>query len=141
MVKNTIHLKVNWGDTDMAGIIFYPNYFNWFDIGSHTLFNAVGLSPKDLMFKEKTGLPIIDVGCNYRLPLYYNDDIRVVTKVAEVKEKVFRMEHEVYRGEELTGKGHELRGWVKFDEDGKLKAYPISQHAREMLTNSAVVKN
>lgn len=133
MVENTVNLTVNWGDTDMAGIIFYPNYFKWFDIGSHHLFNKIGLQPKELMFEQNIGFPIIDVGCTFRKPLFYNDQIRVITRVAEVNEKTFRMEHEVYRGEELTGKGYELRGWVRFEE-GKTKAFPIPEEARMKLT-------
>lgn len=133
MAEHSVQLKVNWGDTDMAGIIFYPNYFNWFDIGSHALFNAIGISPGDLMVHDKIGLPIIDVGCSFHKPLVYNDEIQVVTKVVEVREKVFRMEHEVYHEGELTGKGHELRGWVQFLENGKLKACTIPDDVRAKL--------
>ena len=132
MRQNTIDLTVHWGDTDMAGIIYYPNYFHWFDIGSHRLFNKIGIRPKEMMFEEKIGLPIIDVGCTFYKPLYYNDEIRITSKITEVSEKTFRVEHEVYRGEELTGKGYELRGWVKFT-DGKLRAVPISEDARRKM--------
>lgn len=24
-------VKVHWGDTDAAGIVFYPNYYKWMD--------------------------------------------------------------------------------------------------------------
>lgn len=126
MAENRINLHVHWGDTDMAGIIFYPNYFKWFDIGSHYLFNKIGLNPRELIFEDKIAFPIIDASCSFRRPLYYNDEIEVLTKVAEINEKTFRMEHEVYRGGELTGKGHELRGYVKF-ADSKLKACPIPE--------------
>lgn len=134
MTEHTVELKVNWGDTDMAGIIYYPNYFNWFNIGSHTLFKVVGIPLKDLMFQDKIGLPILDVGCSFHKPLFFEDEIQVVTRVAEIKEKTFRMEHEVYRGNELTGKGHELRAWVQFDQNGKLKACTIPEDARIKLT-------
>ncbi|RXT08025.1 thioesterase family protein [Ammoniphilus sp. CFH 90114] len=137
MVENTVNLNVYWGDTDMAGIIYYPNYFKWFDIGWFHLFKKLGIAPKELMEEQKIAFPIIDVGCTFRKPLYYNDEIRVVTRVAEVNEKTFKLVHEVYRGEELTGKGHELRGWVKFDE-GILKAYPIPDEVRRKLTQESV---
>ncbi|MFY0544565.1 acyl-CoA thioesterase [Brevibacillus sp. H7] len=140
MLEHSMHAKVTWGDTDMAGIIYYPNYFNWFNNGSLEMFNAIGLPPRELMSQQKIGLPLLDVGCRFCKPLYFNDEIRVVTKLVEVNEKTFRLEHEVYRGDELTGKGHELRGWVHFDEAGNLKALPIPDEVRKILTGSAAPK-
>ncbi|WP_102262699.1 acyl-CoA thioesterase [Mesobacillus jeotgali] len=133
MTEHSVNLKVHWGDTDMAGIIYYPNYFNWFNIGSHTLFESIGIPLKELMFEDKIALPILDVGCSFHKPLYFGDEIKVVTKVTEVREKVFRMEHEVYKGNELTGKGHELRSWVQFSQEGNLKACTIPDDVRSKM--------
>ncbi|WP_018130324.1 acyl-CoA thioesterase [Effusibacillus pohliae] len=137
MIQNTVNLTVNWGDTDMAGIIYYPNYFKWFDIGSLRLLNTIGLPPKELMLEQKISFPLIDAGCTCYKPLYFNDEIRVVTRIAEVNNKTFKMEHEVYRGDELTGKGYEVRGWVSFAEE-KIKAHPIPEDARKKLTQVKV---
>jgi acyl-CoA thioester hydrolase len=139
MVQNTVRLKVNWGDTDMAGIIYYPNYFKWFDMGSLTLVNAAGISVKDLMREQKIGLPVLDVGCRFRRPLLYNDEIRVVSRITEVNEKTFRIEHEVFRDDELTGHGYEIRGWVHFDENGRLKSQVIPDEVRNLLTEDRVI--
>jgi len=38
MRSNTIHYKIQWGDTDAAGIVFYPDYFRWFDLATHEFF-------------------------------------------------------------------------------------------------------
>lgn len=139
MVEHTIRLRVNWGETDMAGIIYYPNYFKWFDTGSLTLVNAAGISVKDLFHEQRIGLPLLDAGCRFRRPLLYNDEIRVVSRVTEVNEKTFRVEHEVYRGEELTGHGYEIRGWVHFDERGRLKSQVIPDEVRQLLTADRVL--
>ncbi|MGE5701896.1 MAG: acyl-CoA thioesterase [Clostridia bacterium] len=133
MVQNTVHTKVHWGDTDMAGIIYYPNYLKWFDMGTLTLVNEMGVSVIDLFHTEKIGLPLLDAGVTCRKPLLYNDAIRVVSRVTEVNNKTFRLEHEVYRGDELTGHGHEVRGWVQFDDKGNLKAVPIPDSVRKLF--------
>ncbi|WP_096200515.1 acyl-CoA thioesterase [Bacillus sp. FJAT-45350] len=133
MVENTLTYRVTWGDTDMAGIVYYPNYFKWFDTGSQTLLQLIGLPPKDMMVNEKIAHPIIDTNGTFKLPLYYFDEIKIVTRIAEVNDKVFRMEHELYRGDDLTGKGYEIKGWVHFSKDGKLKAHTIPKYARDKL--------
>ena len=41
----TYHHKVivHWGDTDPAKIVFYPNYFAWFDESTRLFWDSVGL--------------------------------------------------------------------------------------------------
>ena len=34
--------RVEWGDCDPADIVFYPNYFRWFDAASWNLFEVAG---------------------------------------------------------------------------------------------------
>ena len=40
---NECQLTVAWGDCDSAGIVFYANYFRWFDEASRRLFVRAGL--------------------------------------------------------------------------------------------------
>ena len=41
--SNTIQLHVKFGDCDPAGIVFYPNYFRWMDVGTRRFFAACGV--------------------------------------------------------------------------------------------------
>lgn len=132
MRRNEFQLRVNWGDTDKAGIVYYPNYFKWFDIAGHQFFRSVGLSISGLFAKEQVILPLLDVRCTFENPLYYDDIITVKTGVAEINRKTIKLEHQIYRGDIRTGHGYELRGWVK-EVDGKLSAVPIPEHVIEIL--------
>ena len=38
MLKNTRTIRIQWGDCDPAGIVFYPRYFEWFDACTILLF-------------------------------------------------------------------------------------------------------
>ena len=44
-MKNEIEISVEWGDTDQAAIMFYPNFSKWFDIGTRHLLDAAGRAP------------------------------------------------------------------------------------------------
>lgn len=123
MKSNTIELKVNWGDTDAAGIVFYPNYFRWFDIATHEYFCSIGLPIKELS-KQNIVTPILTASNDFKKPLYYDDAIKVTSTITEVKTKTFRIEHQVQRGEEVTGTGFEWRAWV-LNDSGHLGAVPI----------------
>ena len=51
MFVNRRTVKIEWGDCDPAGIVFYPRYFAFFDASTHALFEAAGL-PKPRMIRE-----------------------------------------------------------------------------------------
>jgi acyl-CoA thioester hydrolase len=131
MRRNEFQLRVNWGDTDKAGIVFYPNYFKWFDLAGHQFFRSIGL-PHSQLEREQIILPLLDVRCSFEQPLYYDDIITIRTVVAEVNSKTIKLSHEVYRGERRTGYGYELRGWVEA-KDGQLRAVPVPEHVRQLL--------
>src|SRR3981081_2113285 len=71
-VKTYRHsVAVHWGDTDPARIVFYPNYFEWFDQSTRLFFDSVGLDWDSLGEKYGIiGLPVIESqtgNCNYKL--------------------------------------------------------------------------
>jgi acyl-CoA thioester hydrolase len=140
MRRNEFQLRVNWGDTDKAGIVYYPNYFKWFDIAGHQFFRSIGLSPKDLEEKEKIIIPLLDVRCTFENPLYYDDVILIKTFVAEINNKTIKLNHEIFRGETRTGYGYEIRGWVK-DNEGKLSACPIPNDIKDILKEDQPIKD
>ena len=36
-----LHKKVHWSDTDAAGIVWFPNYFGWFEDAEEELYAIV----------------------------------------------------------------------------------------------------
>ena len=45
MFMNSRALRIEWGDCDPAGIVFFPNYSRWMDAASHHFFVRCGLPP------------------------------------------------------------------------------------------------
>lgn len=132
MNRNQIALRVNWGDTDAAGIVFYPNYFKWFDIAGHQFFRSIDMKPEKLEKELGVILPMLDVRCTFENPLYYDDIITIQTEVAELNDKTIKLSHQVFARGVRTGHGYELRGWVK-KIDGHLKAVSIDETYRAVL--------
>lgn len=132
MLKNSIKLNVYWGDTDMAGIIFYPTYFRWFDQGWFYLFRKMNIDVKEMFDNYNLAFPIIDVGCTFHTPLFHGDEIQVVTEVEKITNKTFKLRYTIYRDDVMTGEGHELRSWVHF-KDNKLKALPIPEEVKNLM--------
>src|SRR5690606_28912982 len=130
--RNEIEVMVNWGDTDKAGIVYYPNYFKWFDIAGHQFFRSCGLSPSKLEEERQIIVPLLEAKCHFEKTLFYDDIITIRTQVEEMKTKTIHLKHEVYRGDTRTGYGYEIRGWVRQTEN-EVKAVPIPEDVRKIL--------
>ena len=113
MSSQTLLYRVQWGDTDAAGIVFYPNYFRWFDHAGHEFLRRVGLPVEMLMRQYQTALPIIEVGCRFHQPVRYNDSLTIETAITEVRTRSFRFEHRVSRDGAITGIGFDVRVWTR----------------------------
>jgi len=124
--------KVRFGDTDAAGIVFFPNFYRWMDEATHELFTELGHPTSELLSIEKISTPLLDSKCEFKTPLFFEDEVIVKTEVIELHNRVFKLSHTFYRGETLIAAGYTLRAWTSFKE--KPKAIAIPEHIREKLT-------
>lgn len=124
--------KVYFGDTDPAGIVFYPNFYRWMDEATHEFFGAKYMPSTKLLNEEKIGYPVLEANCQFRTPLYFEDEVEVHTKVIELKEKIFKLEHVFKRGETLIAEGYTLRAWASTKGE-TIKAVPIPEEVREAM--------
>lgn len=128
MVSHALTVKVRWSEADPAGIVFYPRFFEWFDLGTEALFESLGLRWTEMFPAERiVGVPIVESGARFASPVRYGDEVRIETTVSEVREKTFRVEHEVAVGSRRCAAGFEVRAWVARPEHpgGALQARPI----------------
>jgi len=130
MVRHTTVVPVRWGDVDAAGIVFYPRFFEWYDLGCEALFAALGLPWPELFPKHGiVGVPIVESGSRFASPARYGDTLEIRASVAWVKEKTFRMEYEIAVGARLCATGFEVRARVKrpLSAEERLQAMPIPE--------------
>lgn len=136
MITGTTHVTVRWSDADPAGIVFYPRFFEWYDLGTETLFESHGLPwPETFERYRIVGVPIVESGSTFLSPVRYGDVLTIRSSVAWVKNKTFRMEHEISVGPRLCARGFEVRAWVRRPESpgGPLHAEPIPAPVRALL--------
>lgn len=113
MVEHTITVQARWRDVDPAGIVFYPRFYEWYDLAAEALFETLGLPWPELFPKyDIVGVPIVESGARFTAPVRWGDHVSVRAMVAWVKDKTFRMEYEVSNGAVLCARGFEVRAWV-----------------------------
>jgi 4-hydroxybenzoyl-CoA thioesterase len=133
MLTNTRVIRVQWGDCDPAGIVFYPRYFEWFDACSILLFEkATGMTKIRMLEKfNGAGLALLEARAVFKVASQYGDDIEVETRVAEFRRSSFFMHHRVMKGDILALEGFETRVWTTRDpSNNKMRSAPIPEEVR-----------
>lgn len=140
MKQHTYHYRVEWGDTDAAGIVFSPNFYKWMDQAVHYYFESIGFPIVKLVRDEKIGIPVIESKCNFQKPLYYADNVTIHTTILELRDKVISFGHEFFVDDKKIAEGHQIRALASIS-DGKAKAVAIPELMKKAIVESGVVQS
>src|SRR3954463_8425521 len=106
--------RVEWGDCDPAGIIFYPTYFRWMDAAAWALLEGAGYDAKR-MREEQLAMPLVSAHCDFLAPALQGDRCEVRSRITRFGGKSFVIAHDIARGDgDVLAKGSETRVWGRF---------------------------
>ncbi|MBZ4401770.1 thioesterase family protein [Myxococcus faecalis] len=119
-------LRVIYGDTDQMGVVYYANYFRYFEFARSEFFRARGGSYREL---EGSGLmlPVAEASCAYKAPARYDDMLVIRASVSELRRASVVFTYELFREGEprtLLCTGRTLHACV--GRDGKPTRLPES---------------
>lgn len=134
MFESSRDVTVDWGDCDPADIVFYPNYFRWFDASTARHFAAAGLPKPDLIARfGVVGFPMVDTRAKFHAPSRHGDRVTIHTRITRFGRSSFDVEHRLMRGDVLGVEGFETRVLVRRDETGGLVSCPVPQEVRDLM--------
>jgi YbgC/YbaW family acyl-CoA thioester hydrolase len=79
--------RVEFSETDMAGIVHYANFFRYMETAEHGFFRELGYSVVMDQFDPPLGWPRVQAQCEYRQPLRFEDEVEIHLLVREKKSK------------------------------------------------------
>jgi len=131
-VEHEIRVRVRYADTDTMRVVYYANYFVWFESGRIELLRSRGIVYRDI---EEMGIfiPVVEAKAHYRAPARFDDELLVRTRVKEMGNTSITFENEVYRlpSMDLLCTGHTVH--VVVGKDGK--PLPIPETLRSRLSD------
>jgi 4-hydroxybenzoyl-CoA thioesterase len=130
-------IKVRFGDTDPAGLVYYPNLFHYFHVAMEEFFAArCGISYDRLMAEERIGFPTVKAEAEFVLPLVYGDEAVVEVTVSGVGRSSATFEYEIKRGGDgaLCARARLVHVAMNLAER---RAVTISDELRRAFTESA----
>lgn len=87
-------IRVRYADTDQMGVVYYANYFVWFEVARTDWLREAGLSYRD-MEAEGILLPVTEATCQYRAPARYDDTLTVSASARMVSPARLAFDYEV----------------------------------------------
>ncbi len=137
MFVNRRVIRIEWGDCDPAGIVYFPRYIEHFDNCTSHLFEAALGMTKPAMLKAfaMAGIPMVDLSARFMIPSAFGDDVTVESSVTEFGRTSFKVHHRLLRGEDLAVEAKETRVWTVYETGnaGKLKSVPVPDEVRAKL--------
>ena len=106
-------VRVRYKETDQMGIAHHSNYFVWFEMGRTDLCRETGVPYAEI---ERRGyiLVVTEIGCRYRTPFRYDEEVLIRTSVAEIASRAMSFSYELYdaTGEQLHASGFSSHLWL-----------------------------
>jgi acyl-CoA thioester hydrolase len=76
---STSTVRVRYAETDKMGVVYYANYFVWFEVARADLLRSLGWTYRE-MEAAGVSLPVIEARCAYARPARYDDELEVKTE-------------------------------------------------------------
>ena len=126
--------RIAFSDCDPAKIVFFANYFKWFDTAGREFFTACGV-PGWSETERTSGIignPLVSAQADFLAPATYGEDIEIESWVESWGKTSFVMEHIARRGETILARGREVRVFaIRIAENPpKIQAIPIPEAIR-----------
>ncbi len=129
--------RVEFSDTDMAGIMHYSNFFRFMETAEHGFYRSLGFSVIMAETDPRLGWPRVHAECDYKKPLRFEDLVEIHLLVREKRSKSITF---LFRFRKLNGPAVEeaARGaltivCVAHRPDGTMSAVAIPKEIAEKI--------
>jgi acyl-CoA thioester hydrolase len=116
--------RVRYKDTDQMGMVYYGNYFTFFEIGRVEYMRERGIAYKQMERDDDSYIVVTEASCRYLRPARYDDLLRIRTRVSESRRRSIRFSYEVLRHDsgEMLATGETVH--IICNRQGRPKSLP-----------------
>jgi 4-hydroxybenzoyl-CoA thioesterase len=129
-------VRIEWGDCDPAGIVYFPRYFAMFDSCTAAAFEAVGF-PKPRLIAQYgiVGFPAVDIRGVFLKPCTFGEDVVIETSINEWGRSSFKVQHKLLKGMTEAVEGFEVRVWTGRDpaDPSRLRSQQIPREVIDLF--------
>jgi acyl-CoA thioester hydrolase len=128
--------RVRYQETDQMDMVYYGNYFTYFEIGRVEYMREKGVAYKQMETESDTFIVVTEAHCRYLRSARYDDLLRIRTRVSESRRRSLRFAYEILRHQtgELLATGETAH--IICNGEGRPKSLPEEYRRLFPLTQS-----
>ncbi|HJZ55442.1 MAG TPA: thioesterase family protein [Gemmataceae bacterium] len=130
--------RVEFGDTDMAGIVHFANFFRFMESAETEFLRSLGLTVNWRESAGKFGFPRVSASCDYLNPARFEDLLTITVTVEKVGRRSVTYRHDFtnQRGEPIAS-GHVTAVFCRTNSPDQLESLDIPPEIRAKLEGRA----
>jgi acyl-CoA thioester hydrolase len=97
LTQNESSIRVRYQETDQMGVVYYANFFVWFEIGRVEFLRQLGFSYRDMECEDGCFIAVVEARCRYRAPVRYDDEITIRTRLKFFRASMIQFDYELVR--------------------------------------------
>ena len=85
--------RVEFAETDLAGIVHFSYFYRYMESAEHAFYRSLGFSVHDFRPTPDApliGWPRVHASADFRLPLFFEEEIEIELLVEEIRSKTIR---------------------------------------------------
>jgi len=136
--EHTSRRKIEFSETDMAGLVHFSNFFRYMEIAERDFFEEAGVDLVRTEPEDVVGWPRARADCKFSAPVRFGDTIDVHLAVKAVKDRSIEYQFRLFRreadgGRTQAGKGAMATVLTRLGAEGELRSVELPAHVRERI--------
>ena len=127
-------LRVQFHDTDMAGIVHFSNFFRFMEEAEVAFLRSRGLHVSWRESTQRLGFPRVAASCDFLKPARFEEEIEIHVRLEQIGTKSVSYSHEIRRGADLLARGKITAVCIRAGDGDKLESIEIPADIRAKLT-------
>ncbi len=130
--------RVEFHETDMAGIVHFANFFTYMEFAEVAFLRSRGLSVAMTWDGEEVGFPRVSATCDYFKPARFDEVLDITVTIERLGSKSVTYGFEFARDGEVLARGKVTSVCCRIGPDRVLEPVPIPTGYRQRLEARAV---
>ena len=134
--EHRYHHRVEFSETDMAGIVHFSNYFRYMEAAEHAFLRSLGILVHRVEQGRTVSWPRVHADCGYEAPLRFEDDVEVRLLVRSKRRSAITYEFHLFNSDsrERVARGSVTVVCVQIDPaNGKMSPIAIPESINRLI--------
>ena len=127
--------RVDFSDTDLAGIVHFSKYLCYMEFAEHDFFKILWFSVAQKFGAHNYGWPRVEVKASFHRPLRFENEVEIQLRLAKISSRSLEFEFSIINltDQLIAATGRYTTVCVIHNEDGSLKSTKLPHALAERL--------